>query len=67
MLTSYRGSAGDTVNAVAGATAALAFRPRGALTGSTGCNKFSGTYVANGSALTMKTGVMTLIACPEAQ
>ena len=68
VLTSYRGSAGDTVDAFAGATAALAFKLRGALNGSTGCNQFSGSYVANGSSLSIKTGAMTLIGCTnEAQ
>jgi heat shock protein HslJ len=63
VLTSYQGSAGETVNAFAGATAALTFTARGALSGSTGCNQFSGTYVASGTSLTIKTGAMTLIGC----
>jgi len=67
VLRSYRGSAGDAVAAVAGSTATLAFRPRGALDGSTGCNGFSGTYVAYGTALSIRTGAMTLIKCPEVE
>ena len=68
ILKSYRGSTGDTVDAYAGATATLAFKARGALNGSTGCNQFSGTYVASGSSLSITTGAMTLIGCTnEAQ
>jgi len=64
-LRSYRGSSGDAVDAFAGATATLAFNPHGALNGSTGCNQFSGTYVANGTSLSIKTGAMTLIGCAD--
>ncbi len=67
VLRSYRDSAGDAVDAVAGTTAALTFGRRGELSGSTGCNRFSGTYVTDGTSLSIRTGAMTLIACPEAQ
>lgn len=63
VLKSYRGSSGAAVTAVAGAIAALAFKDHGALNGSTGCNQIAGTYVANGRALAIKTGAMTLIGC----
>ncbi len=44
----------------------LTFRAGGALTGSTGCNSFSGTYTATGSsAVTIKLGAMTQVACPS--
>lgn len=36
----------------------------GTMFGSTGCNRFSGTWTAAGGALTLQTGPMTLMACP---
>ena len=42
------------------------FRPDGKVGGSTGCNRFTGTYSQDGSALTIGTLAMTRRAClPE--
>lgn len=46
-----------------GATAALTFSTDGSFAGSTGCNRIAGTYTQDGSALTMASGPMTLMAC----
>jgi heat shock protein HslJ len=61
-LASYRDNA-RMVDAAKGATAVLEFAPAGRLSGSTGCNSFSGTYTVNGSALTLALGPMTQVAC----
>src|SRR4051794_28080729 len=47
-------------------TAALSFDRDGkSLSGSTGCNQFSGTFEQSGSDLTIKVGSTTLAACPD--
>ena len=42
------------------------FASQGSLSGSTGCNSFSGTYTSSGSSLSMKLGAMTQKACGAA-
>ena len=64
LLASYTGATGP-VDADPQAAAALQFRDAGALSGSTGCNSFSGTYVQDGSAVTVTLGPMTLMACVD--
>ena len=66
VLESYAGADGAAVPA--GATAevgTLVFAADGTFSGSTGCNRFTGTYTQDGSALTMKPGPMTMRACQE--
>jgi heat shock protein HslJ len=46
--------------------ASLAFAPAGRLSGSTGCNSFSGSYTATSSDLTIQLGPMTQRACTGA-
>jgi heat shock protein HslJ len=60
-MTSYAGAGGTMVAASQGAR--LAFASYGALSGSTGCNSFSGTYMATSSRLTVTIGPMTQMAC----
>lgn len=45
------------------ANASLNFAADGSLNGSTGCNRFMGTWTADGDSLTLQTGGMTLMAC----
>jgi heat shock protein HslJ len=63
-LTTYRG-AGTTVSASAAGAASIAFASAGRLSGSTGCNSFSGSYTATGSRLTIELGAMTQRACTD--
>jgi len=62
-LVSYQGTPNVTVPAAPAATATLAFGAGGALTGSTGCNQFGGTYTADATNLTITLGPMTLMGC----
>ena len=64
-LTSYA-TAGSSTPTPAAGPAALTFRAAGALSGTTGCNSFSGTYTADASQLTIKLGPMTQAACADA-
>jgi putative lipoprotein len=43
----------------------LVFAEDGTVSGSTGCNRFSGTYVADGSSLTFSPLAATTMACDE--
>jgi heat shock protein HslJ len=64
VLTSYTGSDGAQVPAVASANmATLTFDAYGAFNGSTGCNRIIGSYTQDGASLTMEPGPMTLMAC----
>ncbi len=63
-LTSYAGPDGGEVPAVESAgMASMTFAPDGSWSGSTGCNRMTGTYVQDGSALTIASGPMTLMGC----
>lgn len=62
-LDTYRGASGTTAAAVPGASAALAFPDATRLTGSTGCNRFAGTYTQHGSSLSIALGQTTLVGC----
>ncbi len=66
VLESYRGPNGATTPAGRASVADLAFEPRGVLVGSSGCNRFTGTYVAKGTSLSVVLGPTTLIACSSA-
>jgi heat shock protein HslJ len=63
VLASYQGAGGGQTPAAAGTVATLAFAAGGRLSGSTGCNQFSGTYTTTGTALTITLGPMTRMAC----
>ena len=64
MLSSFVGPGGSAVPAVTTPdVATLTFAAGGALSGSTGCNRLTGTYVQNGSALTITPGPTTQKAC----
>ena len=52
--------------AIVGAGASLTFDPSGNVSGSTGCNSFSGSYALDGSALTFGPLATTRMACEEA-
>ncbi|MBP7001425.1 META domain-containing protein [Amaricoccus sp.] len=49
----------------AGGEAFVRFGADGALTGSGGCNRFSGTYTIDGDTLTIGPVAATRMACPE--
>lgn len=66
LLATYAGDDGAQVEAVPGSDGApLAFAADGTFSGSTGCNRVSGTFTQDGSGLTMAPGPMTLMGCPE--
>lgn len=63
-LVSYASSAGDATDAVSGTDGApLTFAADGSLAGSTGCNRFTGTYEQDGSSLSITLGAVTEMAC----
>lgn len=49
----------------AAASASLAFEQQSKLSGSTGCNSFTGTYSVSGTTLKITLGVMTAMGCVE--
>ncbi len=63
-LSVYTSSSGDSVDAASSSPANLAFTSD-AVSGSTGCNQFTGTYTSDGSALTVTLGPMTQKACTD--
>jgi heat shock protein HslJ len=64
-LTSYTGSGGTQTPAVTDpSVGTLTFLAGGKLAGSTGCNRFTGTFTQSGADLTITTGAMTMMACP---
>jgi heat shock protein HslJ len=64
ILSSYSTRSGASIDAVTTATASLAFTDD-KVSGSTGCNDFSGTYTSDEEALTITLGPMTQKACTE--
>jgi heat shock protein HslJ len=64
ILSSYNTRTGSSVDAVKAATASLAFT-EDKVSGSTGCNDFSGTYTSDEEALTITLGPMTQKACTD--
>ena len=64
ILNSYSTRTGSSVDAVKTAPAALAFTDD-KVSGSTGCNDFSGTYTSDEEALTITLGPMTQKACGD--
>lgn len=56
----------DDEDVDAAAVAALDFGADGTLSGTTGCNNFSGTYSQEDGDLTIELGPMTLVACTDA-
>lgn len=64
-LVSYAGADGTQVPAVSDPSmGTLTFLTGGQLAGSTGCNRFTGTYEQLGADLSISTGAMTEMACP---
>ena len=57
--------AGGALVEAADRSGSLTFDPDGSLPGSTGCNRFIGTWEAEGNNLTLAIGPTTLMACPE--
>ncbi len=67
LLESYAAADGATVAATQGSDAgSLSFGSDGTFSGSTGCNRIAGTFLQDGSSLTMQPGPMTLKACTGA-
>lgn len=64
-LESYQGPSQDTVPAATGAVSTLAFAADGMFSGSTGCNRLSGTYSVTGEQLSIEVGPMTRMACTD--
>ena len=64
ILSSFNTRSGSSVDAVTTAPAALAFT-EDKVSGSTGCNDFSGTYTSDEEALTITLGPMTQKACGD--
>ena len=64
-LTSYADDSGSQVPAATKSVASIKFGADGKITGSTGCNRFSGTYSQDGSKLTIALGPMTQRACTD--
>ena len=62
VLESYAGPDGS-VAAEAGSGASMVFGDDGSVAGSTGCNRFAGTFTQQGADLTVDLGPMTLMAC----
>ena len=64
-LASYTGADGTETPAVTEASVGtLTFLAGGRLAGSTGCNRFTGTFEQSGADLSIATGAMTEMACP---
>ena len=64
LLSEVPTSSGPTLDAAARRAATLEFVD-GSVSGSTGCNDFSGTYTVDGDALTIELGPMTQKACTD--
>lgn len=63
-LASYASDGGETITAISGTDGApLTFAADGTFAGSTGCNRFNGTYEQDGSTLTISVGAVTQMAC----
>jgi heat shock protein HslJ len=69
ILSGFHAPSGRVITAVPGAPATLSFGRGDNLTGTTGCNSFSGTYVASDNVITINLGPITTAACadPDAQ
>jgi heat shock protein HslJ len=65
-LVSYRLPAGTTVSAEKGSNASLDLGKAGEVAGSTGCNRFTGTYEHKSANLSFTVGPMTQAACTSA-
>ena len=64
LLSQVPTSSGPTLDAAARRAATLQFAD-GSVSGSTGCNDFSGTYTVDGDVLTIELGPMTQKACTD--
>jgi heat shock protein HslJ len=62
-LSAYTVDGADVPAVTSPALASLTFGTDGSWHGSTGCNSLAGTFVQDGSALTMSSGPMTMMAC----
>lgn len=65
-LVSY-GSVEGQISAVEGIDTKLDFGSDGSVSGSMGCNRFSGSYIQKGDSLTFSPIAATEMACPEPQ
>ena len=63
-LTSFLGTNGQTVGAVAGSVPLVTFSRDGSVTGTAGCNHFTANYTVSGNQLSIGPTVSTLMACP---
>ncbi len=64
-LLSYAGGNGTEVPVLQGTTITANFAEEGLVTGSAGCNGYSGSYTVSGTAIEITSVVSTLIACTE--
>ncbi len=67
LLASYTPAGGTGIKADPSSVAALGFGQSGELTGSTGCNRFGGSYEESSANLTFTLGPMTKAACTSAR
>jgi heat shock protein HslJ len=65
-MTGYNNDKGGVVSRKTGSTVTATFGPDGRLSGSAGCNSYSGTYQASGDALTVSQVVATQKMCIDA-
>ncbi len=65
-MVSYVNDQGETVAALPEAPATALFAD-GLVSGTTGCNRYGGTYTVDGTALKVTLGPSTMMACPDAQ
>lgn len=56
---------GEATPAAAEGESTLTFAAGGELFGSTGCNRLTGTWTQDGSAVSLETGAMTLVGCVD--
>lgn len=65
-MESYVNDQGETTAALPQAPATAEFAD-GRVSGTTGCNRYSGDFTTDGDTLTIKLGPVTMMACPDAQ
>ena len=63
VLESFASVDAETAPAVEGGESTLTFLDGGELAGSTGCNRFTGTWEQDGASISLDTGATTLAAC----
>ena len=65
LLTSFTNAGGEASDAAASSESTLTFLADGEAAGSTGCNRFAATWAQDGSALSIESGPVTLMACAD--